>query len=145
MNYKRLTIIGLVIFSLYCSKEISTEERIRRQIEQIREYAEQKKIGKIMDFISSDYKDKYHNKKDNIKAILLQNLLFRKNVKIIFRDIDVKLEGDIAVVDLKLFVKDGEGILPSNADFVKLKIDLLRSNSRWLITGAEWIGGQSPF
>lgn len=145
MNCIKLTIIGLVIFSLYCSKEISAEKKVRRQMEQIREYAEQKKIGKIMDFISPYYKDKYHNKKDNIKAILLQNLLFRKNVKIIFRDIDVKLEGDIAIVDLRLFVKEGEGILPDNADFVKLKVYLLKSNSRWLVTSAEWMGGQSPF
>ncbi len=135
----------LLFLPVNCKKDLTPEEKIKTQLEQIRESAEQKKIGRIMDFIAPDYEDKYHNRRDNIKAILIQNLMFRKAVKIAFKDIDIRVDGDSSVVSLKLFVREQEGLIPDNADFMKIVLRLSLRDDKWVITDAEWVGHQSPF
>lgn len=139
--------LSLVFFiiDINCKKELSPEEQIRKNIEQMVEYANKRQIGKIMDFISNDYKDNYGNKRDSIKAILIQNLMFRKNVKVYLKNIDVKIENQIGFATIGIIVKEGEGILPDNADIMRIDLKFANMENQWLIISAIWKGHQSPF
>jgi len=145
----RIIIVGLCLCCLFivsnCKKESSPEEKIRDEFYQIRDFVEQRKIGKIMDYISSEYKDTYGNRKESIKAILIQNIMFRKGIKVVIRDIDVKINGSNADVTLKLFLSEGSSVIPENADVMILKCNMVSVDDIWLITSAHWEGHQSPF
>ncbi|MCX7959036.1 MAG: hypothetical protein N3B13_08310 [Deltaproteobacteria bacterium] len=145
MRYYVFCLIFVMCFTFSCKKEMSPEEKIRAQIEEIRDYANKRQIGKIMEYISPDYKDAYGNRRETIKGILIQNLMFRKNVRVIIKDINVQIEQNDAAAQIGLFVKEGEGIIPDNADIIKIEVRLIRSGSVWLITSAHWKSGASPF
>lgn len=145
---RRVVLVQSFIFMtllIGCKKEIPVEEQIKREIETIVDFANKRQIGKIMDFISSDYRDTYGNHKDSIKAMLIQNLLFRKNVRIILKDIAVEVSGERAVVRAGIFVKEGEGIIPENADIIRIELQMINIKDRWLVTSALWRSGASPF
>ncbi|MCX7944127.1 MAG: hypothetical protein N2746_06425 [Deltaproteobacteria bacterium] len=139
MKFYILLLIILLNFSfVLCKKGLSPEEQIRTQIEEIKEYVNRRQIGKIMEYISADYKDSYGNKKESIKGILIQNLMFRRNVKVVIKDVDIKVMGENAVAIVGLFVREGEGIIPSNADVIKIELMLVRVDKKWMVTSAFW-------
>ncbi len=140
-----LFIIVVICCSACCKKEMSPEERIRAQIEEIKEYANKRQVGKIMEYISPDYRDGYGNRRDSLKAILIQNLMFRKNVRVFLKDVSVKITDKNADVQLSVFVKEGEGVIPDNADAIKIELRLVETGDKFLITSAQWKSGASPF
>jgi len=145
---RQIILIGfwcLLFISSACKKESGPEERIMEEFYRIKEYVQQKKIGKIMDYISSDYRDIYGNSKDSIKAILIQNILFRNSINVFIRDLDLKIDGGRAEVALKLFLSESGGIIPENADFILLKCKMIDAGDKWVIISAQWEGHQSPF
>ncbi len=140
--------ITLVLFIYNCNSckgEKTPEELIKEQINQIVDFANKRQIKKIMDYISPDYKDSYGNRIESIKGILIQNLMFRKNVKVIINDTVVKLAEGAATVYLGILVKEGEGVLPDNADIIRIELNLVKRKDKWLIISARWKSGVSPF
>lgn len=128
-----------------CKDEKTPEELIKEQVKQIIDFANKRQIKRIMDYISPDYKDSYGNRRESIKGILIQNLMFRKNVKVMINDTVVKLTEGGATVYLGLFVKEGEGVLPDNADIIRIELNLIKTKDKWLIISARWKSGVSPF
>ena len=135
----------LVLFPA-CGKAVSDEAVLRQMVEDAARAAEAKDMEALMGRVSRDYHDENGNDYNAVKGILFFEFMKPGNINVIVRGVEVRVEGDAAVVDAKVFlvrgrdIEDVTDIIPEDAEGIKFSVVFRREGRTWKVIGAGWTG-----
>lgn len=139
-----LFFVLLVLIALSgCSRE-PEEEMTKRIVREVAEASERKDIKGVTRYVSKSYRDFEGNDFNGIKGLLLYHFLRAETITIFVRKVDVRIEGDNAMVDAKVIlvrdkeVKTVKDILPEEAAAYGFNIVFKKEDGDWKAVNARW-------
>ncbi len=139
-----VSLAALFVFSSCAKKETSPEERVREAVKKAAEMVRAKDLKGFMRLVSKDYSGGGVADYDGVKGIVFYEFLKPGALKVFFRDVEVEVEGERAVVKSRAFLvraKDPESItdiIPKDADGYSFTVVYRLEDGEWLVFSAKW-------
>jgi len=124
-----------------CGKKVTDEEAIRESARAAAESVETKDLKTLMGFISKDFYDNNNNDYKGVKGIFFYQFMRPGRLRVFLRGLHVRVDGNKAVLDAKVFVIRGggfKGIIPKDAKGFKVSAVLKKEGGRWKVLSAQW-------
>jgi|SRR3990170_5343681 len=129
-----------------CDKMASDEEALRRKVSEAEEAVEAKDLKSLMAHVSRDYYDDNGNDYKALRGILFFEFMKPGNINVFVRGVEVRVEGEVAVVDAKAFVvrakelKTIADVIPEDAEGIDFSVVFRKEDGDWKVSGAAWAG-----
>ncbi|MGB5708935.1 MAG: hypothetical protein WBM41_19165 [Arenicellales bacterium] len=131
-----------------CGDDDTPESRLRQSIDLIQQYAEERNLGDLMEFVSTDYQDAQGRNWKDIRA--LAQLQFIRNPKIhTLKRINLLRLDDDNHASVRILVAVAGRPIDNASALSGLRADLIRFDlefqysDRWQIVGAMWRRAQA--
>ncbi len=127
-----------------CSKPLTDEEILVGIMDDVVASVEAKDIKGVVKHISEDFLSDNGSKRDDVKRLLLAQLLRGGYVSVIVKSRGVEVTGEVAVVSTGIIVFVGREIksvadaIPEEAAGLNLSIIFRKIDGNWLATGGHW-------
>lgn len=140
-----LILLGMLalLLCIYLAKGSATteEDRIRALLEQMAEEVEDKRPGKVISHLTSDFRvDPEGWTRDGTRTIMAGYFFgIKGRISVALRDVEIDIQGDQALATLRAgFVQGGElaaGLRPDQA--YAFRCDLVKLDGEWMIRRVE--------
>jgi guanyl-specific ribonuclease Sa len=127
-----------------CAAELSPEERVRGAVKKAAEMVRAKDLKGFMRLVSRDYSGGGVADYDGVKGIVFYEFLKPGALRVFFRDVDVEVEGERAVVNSRAFLVRGKDqasitdVIPADADGYSFKVSYRLEDGEWMVISAQW-------
>ena len=145
---KRLRVIILLLFAVLlfssCAEKLGPEARVREAVKKAAEMVRAKDLKGFMRLVSRDYSGPGVADYDGVKGIVFYEFLKPGALRVFFRDVDVEVEGESAVVNSRAFLVRGKDqasitdVIPADADGYSFKVSYRLTDGEWMVISAEW-------
>lgn len=145
---KRLKVIpalllALLIFSS-CADKLSPEALVREAVKEAALMVRAKDLKGFMRLVSRDYRDERGTDYNGVKGIVFYEFMRPGALKVFFRDVEVEVEGNRAVVKSRAFLVRGKDpvsiadVIPEDADGFSFTVEYRLEDGEWMAFSAEW-------
>ncbi len=145
---KRLRVITALLLALLllssCAEKLSPEARVREAVKEAAEMVRAKDLKGFMRLVSRDYSDARGTDYDGVKGILFYEFMKPGALRVFFRDVEVEVEGNRAVVKSRAFLVRGKDpksitdVIPADADGYSFTVVYRLEDGEWMAFSAEW-------
>ena len=145
---KKLKIIILLLIAVFafstCAAELGPEEKVREAVKKAAEMVRAKDLKGFMRLVSKDYHDETGTDYKGVKGIVFYQFMRSGGLRVFFRDVEVEVEGERAVVNSRVFLvraKDPESItdvIPENSDGYSFRVVYRLEDGEWMAFSATW-------
>ena len=138
-----LLLLAVFVFSS-CAVELSPEEKVREAVQKAAEMVRAKDLKGFMRLVSRDYSGGGVADYDGVKGILFYEFLKPGALKVFFRDVEVEVEGERAVVNSRAFLVRGKDpasitdVIPEDADGYSFRVVYRLEDGEWMAFSATW-------
>lgn len=127
-----------------CSKPKSDVDLVAESIKNIAEAAEAKDVKGVMKYVSNDFRGDDGSDRNNVKGILVSQLLNADSISIFIRGLEVEVTGGQAAAHLRVVMTRGKPVkkiadIPRDrADAFRFEMILKKEDGLWKVVSAGW-------
>jgi hypothetical protein len=138
-----LLLLAVLAFSS-CAEELGPEERVREAVKKAAEMVRAKDLKGFMRLVSRDYRDETGTDYNGVKGIVFYQFMRPGALKVFFRDVEVEVEGESAVVESRAFLVRGKDpasitdVIPEDADGYSFRVVYRLEDGEWMVFSAMW-------
>ncbi len=136
-------LLAALVFSS-CAVELSEEERVREAVKKAAEMVRTKDLKGFMRLVSKEYHDETGTDYNGVKGIIFYEFMRPGALKVFFRDVEVEVEGESAVVESRAFLVRGKDpasitdVIPEDADGYSFRVVYRLTDGEWMVFSATW-------
>ena len=137
-------VIASVLFVSACSKPASDEVRLLKIMDDVVLSVEAKDIKGVVKHISKDFLSDNGSTSDDVKRILLSQLLRGDKLSVFIKSRDVELSGAVGIISTGVVVVLGRevksiaDVIPKDATGLNLSIVFRKVDGKWMAVGGDW-------
>lgn len=131
-------------FFFACSKPKTDAVLITDAITKIAEAVEAKDVGGVMKHVSNDFRGDDGSDRNNIKGILVGQLLNADSISVFIRGLEVEVTGEKAAAHLRVVMTRGKPVkkiqdIPRDAaDVFRFEFIFKKEDGSWKVVGAAY-------
>ena len=139
-----LIVVFILPFIVIGCGAASDEEVILNIMDEMVASVEAKDIKGVVKYISKDFLSDNGSTRDDVKRILLSQLLRGDKLSVFIKSRDVELSGAVGVVSIgAIVVLGGEvksiaDVIPKDATGLNLSIVFRKVDGKWIAVGGDW-------
>jgi|GEM_PF-3416463 len=141
----KFSIIFFTITLINCSgtDELSKEQRLRQSITALENHFEERKLSKILEYVSEDYQDDQGRKIRDIRRVIQMQIMRHKSLYVFSAIKSVEWIDENAKVEIAAAMggkpMESASILTSvRADMIKFSVDFVLEDDVYKVKGATW-------
>lgn len=124
-----------------CSRP-DAEKELRATVARMAESIEQQRMGDFLERMSDDFtRESGSFGKEDARRILAGAMLRNEKIRLGTAVTDVRIDGDRALVKLRVVATGGSGMLPESGQAWEFESAWRREKGQWKVFNAEWREG----
>lgn len=150
MITKRTAAVWIILFLFCvgflpaCSKPKTDADLVAESIAKIAEAVEAKDVKGAMKYVSTDFRGDDGSDRNNIKGILVGQLLNADSISVFIRGLEVEVTGEKAAAHLRVVMTRGKPVksiqdIPRDAaDAFRFEMIFKKEDGTWKVVNAAW-------